>query len=84
MEDDCNRYSTLLLYVLMRFATRKQDWKVVNISEHDRLEKYLTLFFLFLVHIWHWFYLSQLVVKVRVTLQWLCSKLPCLIGAYQL
>jgi len=44
----------------MRSATRKQDWKIVNLSELDRLEKYLTLF-LFVFHIWHWFYLSQLV-----------------------
>ena len=31
----------------MRNATRKQDWKIVNNSELNRLEKYLTLFFAF-------------------------------------
>jgi len=33
---------------------------LVNISELDRLEKYLTLF-LFVFHAWHWFYFLQLV-----------------------
>jgi len=49
----------------MRIATRKQDWKIVNISELDGLEKYLTLF-LFVFHIWHWFYLSQLVERCPI------------------
>jgi len=66
----------------MRIATRKQDWKIVNISELDGLEKYLTLF-LFVFHIWHWFYLSQLVERCPIYKAEFQAALPET-GAYQL
>jgi len=66
----------------MTIATRKQDWKIVNISELDRLEKYLTLF-LFVFHIWHWFYLSQLVESSPIYNAVFLAALPET-GAHQL
>ena len=60
----------------MRIVTRKQDWKIVHISELDRLEKYLTLCFVFGPHL-------ALVLSLAVGCSEsiptiLCSRLPCL------
>jgi len=46
----------------MRIATSKEDWKIVNIFEFHILENIWRCFFVF-GHIWHRFYISQLVVK---------------------